>query len=527
MRIHLEQFGTKLLRKSNHCLIRDLRLKRMLHLAGGWIVVLTGICSRLFCGLLVVVSCIAQVPESTGLPDTPQGRLVADYTKAFNSGDEKAMREFFANNVAASALEQRPIEARLEVYREMRGNMGAIDLRRVVSARDNEVIVLVQTKEREWRELTFILEPTPPHKLMGIRVQDADPPPTAGEAGKSTVTPPATMTEAQLVEAIDKHLSQAVAADEFSGTVLVAKKDSVVFQKAYGLASKEYNVPNRVDTKFNLGSINKIFTQIAIGQLVEQGKLSFDDKLGKYLPEFPNRDAVEKVTIRQLLDMKSGIGDFFGPEFEAMPKDRLRSLRDFLPLFATKPLEFEPGTKQQYSNGGYIVLGAIIEKVSGQDYYDYVREHIFKVAGMQNTDWYEADVLTANLASGYTREGMADREKSVRRNNIYTRPAKGSPAGGGYSTAVDLLKFVAALREGRLSLANFRQPAATDQQKSSEPKRAHFGGLGIAGGAPGINAALEANEASGYTIIVMSNYDPPSAEKIARQIRGWISRMKS
>lgn len=495
--------------------------------------VLTGICSRLFCGLLVVVSCIAQVPQSTVLPDTPQGRLVAAYVKAFNSGDEKALREFFANNVAASALAQRPIEARLEIYREMRGNMGAIDLRRVVSARGNEVVVLVQTKDREWRELTFILEPTPPHKLMGIRVQDADPPSTTGGAGNAMPAPatppptPVTMTEAQLVEALDKHLSQAVAADEFSGTVLVAKKDSVVFQKAYGLASKEYNVPNRVDTKFNLGSINKIFTQIAIGQLVEQGKLSFDDKLGKYLPDFPNRDAVEKVTIRQLLDMKSGIGDFFGPEFEAMPKDRLRTLRDFLPLFATKPLEFEPGTKQQYSNGGYIVLGAIIEKVSGQDYYDYVREHIFKVAGMQNTDWYEADVMTTNLASGYTREGMADREKSVRRNNIYTRPAKGSPAGGGYSTADDLLKFVAALRDGRLSLANFRQPAATDQQKSSEPKRAHFGGVGIAGGAPGINAALEANEASGYTVIVMSNYDPPSAEKVARQIRGWISGKKN
>src|SRR5258708_38736468 len=145
---------------------------------------------------------------------------------------------------------------------------------------------------------------------------------------------------------------------------------------------------------------------------------------------------------------------------------------------------------------------------------------------MNNTDWYEADVMTANLASGYTREGVTDRAKGLRKNNFYTRPAKGSPSGGGYSTADDLLKYVTALRDGRLSLANFRQPAATDQQKSSEQKRPHFGGLGIAGGAPGINAVLEANEASGYTIVVMSNYDPPSAERIARQIREWISRIK-
>jgi CubicO group peptidase (beta-lactamase class C family) len=484
-------------------------------------VILTSIASFIFSVFLLITSGIAQTPEPAKLPDTPQGRIAAAYFKAFNSGDDKVMREFFANNVSASALEQRGPDARVEIYREMRGNMGTIELRRVLAVRDTEVVTVVQTKQGDWIELTFLFDATPPHKLVALRVQDAEPPSRGSNPENSPATP-ASMTEAQLVEALDKHLSQAVTADEFSGTVLVAKKESIVFQKAYGLASKEYNVPNRVDTKFNLGSINKIFTQVAIGQLVKQGKLSFDDKLGKYLPDYPNRDAVEKVTIRQLLDMKSGIGDFFGPEFEGAPKDRLRTLKDFLPLFESKPLQFEPGTKQQYSNGGYIVLGAIIEKVSGQDYYDYIREHIFKVAGMQNTDWYEADVMTANLASGYTREGMADRPAGVRRNNIYSRPAKGSPAGGGYSTAEDLLKFVAALRDGRLSVPSFRQA----DQKASEQTRLSFAGLGIAGGAPGINAALEANEASGYTVVVMSNYDPPSAEKVARQVRGWISQMK-
>jgi D-alanyl-D-alanine carboxypeptidase len=463
--------------------------------------------------LSIAIAAIAQTAKPVELPDTPPGRIVNAYVKAFNSGDEQAMRDFFANNIAASSLAQRPIEARLEVYREMRGNMGAIEIRRVVAARDDEVVVLVRTKRGDWFEFGFQFDTAPPHKLMGLRVQDADAPVASGEVDSM----PATMTEAQLVEALDKHLSQAVAADEFSGTVLVAKKDSLLFQKAYGLASKEYNVPNRLDTKFNLGSINKIFTQIAIGQLVEQGRLSFDDKLGRHLPDYPNREAAEKVTIRQLLDMKSGIGDFFGPEFEAMLKNRLRTVRDFLPLFASKPLQFEPGTRQQYSNGGYIVLGAIVERVSGKDYYDYVREHILKPADMQNTDWYEADIVTGNLASGYTTEGNA---KGVRRNNLYSRPAKGSPAGGGYSTAPDLMKFVAALRDGKLRVPDFRN------QQSPGQAPARFRGLGIAGGAPGINAALEADEDRGYTIIVMSNYDPPSAEKMARQIRAWVSRIK-
>jgi len=180
-------------------------------------------------------------------------------------------------------------------------------------------------------------------------------------------------------------------------------------------------------------------------------------------------------------------------------------------MFAGEPLLFEPGTKQQYSNGGYVLLGAIIEKVTGQSYYDYVREHIFKPAGMENTDYYEADVPVQNLASGYTREGGAN---GARRNNIYTRPARGSSAGGGYSTAEDLLRFANALQSGKLHKANFSKSPSGD------------GDLGIAGGAPGINALLEADTSSGYTVVVMSNYDPPTATSLGKQIRQWISRIK-
>ena len=465
--------------------------------------------------LLFAMSPNAQVSRPVELPDTPAGHRVAAYLKAFNTG-ERAMRDFIADNVAAASLQQRPIEPRIEFYRRMREEMGAIEVRRVSRAKENAITLLARTSNGEWFEFGFEFETAPPNKILSLRVENSEP---AEAPTEKENPPPATMTEAQMLDALDKHMTQVVSVDEFSGTVLVAKNGAPVFQKAYGLASKEYNVPNKLDTKFNLGSINKIFTQIAIGQLAEQGKLSFDDKLGRHLPDYPNRDAAEKVTIRQLLEMKAGIGDFFGPEYEAMPKDRLRTVKDFLPLFASKPLQFEPGTKQQYSNGGYIVLGAIVEKASGQDYYDYVREHIFKPAEMQNTDSYEADAATPNLASGYTTVGG---NKSARRNNFFTRPAKGSPAGGGYSTAPDLLKFVAALREGKLRAPDFR-----NQQKSSDPKGARFGGFGIAGGAPGINAALEADEERGYTIVVMSNYDPPSAEKVARQIRGWLGRMKN
>ncbi len=344
----------------------------------------------------------------------------------------------------------------------------------------------------------------------------------AGE-GKTTIN----LTEAQAVALVENYLKERVAADDFSGTVLLAKGERPIFQQAYGLASKEFNVPNRVDTKFNLGSINKIFTQVAIGQLAAQGKLSFDDKLGKFLPHYPNRDAAEKVTIRQMLDMKSGIGDFFGAQFESMPKDRLRTIKDFLPLFAGAPLAFEPGTNRQYSNGGYIVLGAVIEKVSGQDYYEYVREHVFKPAGMHNTDWYEADTPTPNLASGYIREGADSNGKSARKNNLYTRPAKGSPAGGGHATAEDMLKFSLALQTGKLRLPDFRGTAGAEKVISPAGKPQHFPGLGVAGGAPGINAILEVSGDTGYTLIVLSNYDPPSATEVGKKIRGWLGQVKN
>jgi CubicO group peptidase (beta-lactamase class C family) len=427
------------------------------------------------------------------------------------------MRQFFARNISATALEQRPLDARIEIYREMRGNMGELQFRRVKQSSESAVTVLFQTTKGGWVEIGFLFEPQPPHKFLGLRVEDVEPP--KHEAEDNT---PATLTELQVLALIESRLNQLVSPDEFSGTVLLAKGDKPVFQKAYGLASKEYNVPNRIDTKFNLGSINKVFTQVAVGQLVEQGKLSLDGKLGRYLPEYPNRDAAEKVTIRQLLDMSSGIGDFFGPQFDAMSKSKLRTIKDFLPLFASQPLAFEPGTNHQYSNGAYVVLGAIIEKVSGQDYYEYVLEHVFKPAGMQTAGWYEGDNPTANMASGYTGEGAGSR-----RNNMYTRPARGSSAGGGYATAEDLLKFSIALQAGKLKLPNFRESAATGKQATPDAKPKSFPGLGIAGGANGINAVLEINSASGYTLVVMSNYDPPSAEKVARQIRGWLAKVKN
>ncbi|MDH4198667.1 MAG: beta-lactamase family protein, partial [Candidatus Aminicenantes bacterium] len=344
-----------------------------------------------------------------------------------------------------------------------------------------------------------------PGKVRGIMINQVDESDLQDLGG-----PP--LTRAEALRQIAAYVDQQVAADVFSGVVLVARHGEAVFHQAYGLASLEYRVPNRLDTRFNLGSINKVFTRLAVMQLAEKGKLSLDDPLGKFLPDYPNTEA-RQATVRQLVDMTSGIGDFFGPEYAATPKDRIRKLADYLPLFAAKPLLFQPGAGRQYSNGGYIVLGLVIEKVAAQSYFDYVAENIYRPAGMEASGHPESDVPEANLASGYTRRwDGGNHEQEPRRNNIHTRPARGSSAGGGYATAVDLVRFVTAMKGGKLV--------------GREAGAWFSGPMALAGGAPGINAEIDIDPAPGYVVVVLSNCDPPAAGTVARKIAGLLKRIK-
>jgi D-alanyl-D-alanine carboxypeptidase len=432
------------------------------------------------------------------LPDSDAGTHVAAYIQAFNSPNEQAMREFFPAHTAKDALQQTPAEQRLSRFRQMKQRLGSLTLTKVVNSSPVLVSALFQTREAGVVQLDFEFEQNPPHGLLGIRVQDVE----SGPPVQPAIKPMA--NEAQALEATRSLLDSLVKADEFSGVVLVAKHGMPVFEKACGLADRDRKRTNHMDTKFNLGSINKSFTATAIDQLATAGKLSLNDPIGKYLPDYPNKTAAEKVTVQHLLDMTSGIGDFFGERYQSTPKEKLRTIRSYLPLFADMPLEFEPGAKRRYSNGGYVVLGAIIENATGQDYYSYVLEHIFKPAAMTETESFEKDKEVPNRALGYTREGSA--ANVPRQSNYATLPARGSSAGGGYSTAYDLLKYVVALQNGTLT------------------SREAQGGFGIAGGSPGVNACVEWNPKDGYAVIVLSNYDPPSAESVARQIRLWLLR---
>lgn len=246
-----------------------------------------------------------------------------------------------------------------------------------------------------------------------------------------------TICTAQSIESkLDGYINAYVELGKFSGSVLVAKEGKILLSKGYGMANIEHEVPNTPQTKFRLGSITKQFTAMTIMQLHESGLLTIDDPIIKYYPNFPNG---EKITIHHLLTHTSGI-----PNFTSFPEYTKTMMLSSPPektieRFMHKSLEFEPGEKFRYSNSGYIVLGYIIEKVSGTSYESYIQEHIFKPLHMETTGYDHHASILKHRATGYS----ADSDGLI--NSSYIDMTIPHAAGALYSTVEDLYKWDRAL----------------------------------------------------------------------------------
>jgi CubicO group peptidase (beta-lactamase class C family) len=320
------------------------------------------------------------------------------------------------------------------------------------------------------------------------------------------------LTETGALAAVIARADDLTKQDQFSGALLIARHGKVLLRKAWGSANRETGAPVTLDTQFRVGSMNKMFTAVATLQLVEAGKLGLDTPIGKYLTDYPNQDLAAKVTVRHLLTHTGGTGDIFGPDFV---KNRLtlREHGDYLKLYGSRALIHEPGKDFHYSNYGFVLLGAIIEKVSGMTYYDYVDTRIFKPAGMTSTASLPENADVPLRAVGYTN-GQAGWEA-----NTGTLPWRGTSAGGGYSTVGDFLRFVEALESGKLiSKATFAE--ATQRQKDDYGYGfqvngdGRSGSYGHGGGAPGINGDLRVFPQLGYVMVALSNLDPPAASRL-------------
>jgi CubicO group peptidase (beta-lactamase class C family) len=453
------------------------------------------------------------VTASDAFPDSQKGRLARAFVAAFNAG-EPEMRGFL--QAFTSTGDGPSIDERVARFKQVKSDLGTLTPVRLVVETASGVELIARTATGDRVRLNILTAGDPPH-FAGLRVL-----PTEG-AGDSGVAPPPAgppEDERSAIERVRQLVQSSAQADAFSGSVLIARGADIVWQGAYGFANAADRAPNRMDTRFDVGSIVKSFTRVAIAQLVDAHNLAPSDTVGKYLPDYPNATVREKVTISQLLDMRSGLGDIFGPRFDGTPKASLRTLRDYLPLFANDPLGFAPGTGHAYSNGGYIVLGLIVEKVMGQSYYEYVRQHIFEPAGMQTCTFGFRDGHDPGTAIGYTREGRDGHSGVAKRQpNLDLMPARGSSAGSAECSAGDLLRYAEALAADRLV-------------SSATARRLDVGAgaIAIAGGAPGLNASLETGVTgaggSRYTVVVLSNYDPPSATDLARGIGALLQRAR-
>lgn len=295
----------------------------------------------------------------------------------------------------------------------------------------------------------------------------------------------------------------------FSGTILLAKNDRILFQYACGEAIKKTHTKNNINTLFNIGSMNKMFTATAIMQLVEKGQLKLDDPIAKYLDSTWLPTAItSKVTIHHLLSHTSGLGDFFREAYSELRYGKVDQLQGFKPYIKDNRLAFEPGTDWAYSNSGMILLGVVIEKLSGQNYFDYVKQHIYQPAGMKYTDRYDIKQPPANLAFGYIPQADGTFKDNNNSSGIW-----GSSAGGGYSTVNDLYQFAQALLNHQIVSAATTQKLFTDYMHKGygygfQLKETALGKvIGHSGGAPGINAVSLSTLNQGYHIVVLSNYD--------------------
>lgn len=361
-----------------------------------------------------------------------------------------------------------------------------------------------------------------------------------------TMSPP---SDAEVVADLSGVAARFDARGLMSGVLLIAKGERILFERAYGFASIAHRNPMTLGTRLNVASIGKVVTGVAVAQLVEAGRLSYDDPVGRYLSAPTDAAIRDKVTIRQLLSHTGGLGprDYYEfPEWDSA-RPQLRDIASYLDLIQREKISVgAPQGQFLYSNTGYVLLGAIIEKVSGEDFYSYVERHIFRPAAMTRALYAETDAELPDVADPLTNLfPIGPNEYRYRmgrpRRAIYELGARGGPQGGATLTASDLLRLETALRTGRLisaeRVAEMERPASPSGAGAKGLSGDVREGLGIeivrknghrfyghTGGDLGIAASIYQYPDRDMTIIVLTNRDPRAARVLTSYSRALMTR---
>lgn len=293
---------------------------------------------------------------------------------------------------------------------------------------------------------------------------------------------------------------------DFSGCISVVKNGKIVFRRAYGYADLPNKIENEIDTRFGTASAGKVFVAVGILRLIEEGRLRFDDTIGGLLG-FDWKQIDREITVRQLLCHTSGIPDYFDEgvmtEYAELWKDypnyKIRTSSDIIPLFIDKPMMYPAGQKFQYNNTGYVVLGMIIEKITGEPFDLYLAEKVFGPCGMKDTGYFEMDRLPARCANAY----IFDEARSEYYTNIYSVDVKGTGAGGAFTNVEDIDLFWDSLMTGRLI-----SPGMLKQMLSAQSgDGSSLYGYGIWLAKTGINGLLPYFQGSDPGVSFISCYD--------------------
>ncbi len=474
---------------------------------------------------LAAAICTGAPPAALAQPATPAQQaaaqpLIDDFLRAVN-GDAAARADFLARRVVTNPQMSR--EAFAPLLDAVAKTSGGVTLESWQYR--GRVRVMVRAANGKVGRVDLVQDQADPTRITGM-IAVAMPTPYGGPKVTGRVS------RQELSAAIDARVRFAAERDDFSGVVLVMKDGEVIYQRLVGEADKAAHAAVTAATRFNIGSMGKSFTAVAIGQLIDQGRLSLDTRVIDVLPDYPNREAARKTTIRHLLSHQAGLGMLFErPGWDW--KLRYERMSELLPLFAVAPNDFEPGTRAAYSNEGFIVLGAIVEKLSGQSWYDYVQANVLDRAGMASTGNLTDDPAIPDRAIGYRFGDDDPLGFGARSPNWDTLSWRGNACGGQFATAADMIRFLQALKAGKLlrpeTAAQFvaRSGGERDYGLGFE----HFdlpGGrtlVGHGGGGPasGVNSDAKMIWETGYAYAVMGNYDSPFAQTLARDISDMLA----
>jgi CubicO group peptidase (beta-lactamase class C family) len=469
-----------------------------------------------------------QQPREAELPTTPLGRMARGWLEAINGGSEAALKQFVETNFSASALRGQGAADYVRLFLKLRQQSGGLELLRVTPpVGENPMVLTAKTKRgHNFARIMLGEDSREPGKLIGLGVSRVEPP---DAQGGWTERP---LAEAEMIAEIKKRVERRAADGRFSGVVLVARNGRILLHEAHGSADREADAPNTKSTKFHLASVGKMFTAVAIAQLVKAGKLAYTDTVAKLLPDYPDRQAAEKITVHHLLTHSSGMGTFFdSPGYNAQRVHR--NATEEIAVYKDEPLFFAPGARWRYSNAGFSLLGAIIERATGQTYLEYVRANIFRPLGMRDTDTNAPGEEAAGSAVLYTQSPDDPLGLDPYVANRRIRISHGTGFGDGSSTASDLLKFADALHSGRLLGAELTRTMVTPKidQNDESGRRWGYGimerivnGETIRGHSGGGRTDVQTLWTSGYTVIVQTNTVPPPATALSGEIINFMTR---